>query len=588
MSSKIILVESRIEEFEKNFAKKFSQEQKEKIINEIPSKFWSWAGKELDQISFDQSFDLVKSLLDYFNKFGSNLVKSDIFQYKNINELKDELDKYANRQRRNFKKLHGANVVYESPKYLVVNPLSFESSCYYGSGTKWCTAGRNSSETFNRYNSDGKLFYILDKTLPTSDPNYKVGLSRKYDGDESYYDSQDNPLRNSAFSQTKEFQSIINKIREYMSTEYSENIKSVEEEKRKKDEEARQRRLEIERIRRGKLAQGEERRVEQEWALTPNIDEEGKMAWAVLEQLQSEGGTIRDREQEERLQEIQIQIDNLNTQYDEDPEVRTDLLDQIEELEDEKDEILEMLDVYYINPLNYDHYGLTKFEVIHPDFEGQTFAVGTESEAEDGAKEYVEQLIDDIGITGFNESFWKNYLDEDAIVDHARDFFEEDIYNNPEAYFDDEDRMLDSKQIDKIKILKDRISSTESIISNLQDLLDEQEDEDKIQELQTRIEDLEEKVTEFEEEIESIEENPEGDWPQDLIDEKVKDRLSDVERNPERYLDEWGLNAEDFVDRDEFIQGVVDEDGYGQLSPYDGSYNVFNIMGEDYYVFRID
>jgi hypothetical protein len=588
MSSKIILIESRIEEFEKNFAKKFSQEQKEKIINEIPSKFWSWAGKELDQISFDQSFELVKSLLDYFNKFGSNLVKSDIFQYKNINELKDELDKYANRQRRNFKKLHGANVVYESPKYLVVNPLSFESSCYYGSGTKWCTAGRNSSETFNRYNSDGKLFYILDKTLPTSDPNYKVGLSRKYDGDESYYDSQDNPLRNPAFSQTKEFQSIINKIRDYMSTEYSENIKSVEEEKRKKDEEARQRRLEIERIRRGKLAQGEERRVEQEWALTPDIDDEGKMAWAVLEQLESEGGTIRDREQEERLQEIQIQINNLNAQYDEDPEVRTDLLDQIEELEEEKDEILEMLDVYYINPLNYDYYGLTKFEVIHPDFEGQTFAVGTESEVEDAAKEYVEQLIDDIGITGFNESFWKNYLDEDAIVDHARSFFEDDIYDNPEAYLDDEDRMLDSKQIDKIKILKDRIASTELIISNLQDLLDEQEDEDKIEELQTRIEDLEEKVTEFEEEIESIEENPEGDWPQDLIDEKVQDRLSDVERNPERYLDEWGLNAEDFVDRDEFIQGVVDEDGYGQLSPYDGSYNVFNIMGEDYYVFRID
>lgn len=588
MSNKIILVESRIEEFEKNFAKKFSQEQKEKIINEIPSKFWSWAGKELDQISFDQSFELVKSLLDYFNKFGSNLVKSDIFQYKNINELKDELDKYANRQRRNFKKLHGANIVYESPRYLVVNPLSFESSCYYGSGTKWCTAGRNSSETFNRYNSDGKLFYILDKTLPTSDPNYKVGLSRKYDGDESYYDSQDNPLRNPGFSQTKEFQSIINKIRDYMSTEYSENIKSVEEEKRKKDEEARQRRLEIERIRRGKLAQGEERRVEQEWALTPDIDDEGKMAWAVLEQLESEGGTIRDREQEERLQEIQIQINNLNAQYDEDPEVRTDLLDQIEELEEEKDEILEMLDVYYINPLNYDYYGLTKFEVIHPDFEGQTFAVGTESEVEDAAKEYVEQLIDDIGITGFNESFWKNYLDEDAIVDHARSFFEDDIYDNPEAYLDDEDRMLDSKQIDKIKILKDRIASTELIISNLQDLLDEQEDEDKIEELQTRIEDLEEKVTEFEEEIESIEENPEGDWPQDLIDEKVQDRLSDVERNPERYLDEWGLNAEDFVDRDEFIQGVVDEDGYGQLSPYDGSYNVFNIMGEDYYVFRID
>lgn len=48
------------------------------------------------------------------------------------------------------------------------------------------------------------------------------------------------------------------------------------------------------------------------------------------------------------------------------------------------------------------------------------------------------------------------------------------------------------------------------------------------------------------------------------------------------------MNAEDFVDRDAFIQGVVDEDGYGQLSPYDGNYEVFDVMGTSYYVFRID
>ena len=174
MSDKIILAESRVSEFEKNFGRKFTQDQKEKIIEEIPSKFYGWVGKVLDQVNFDNSFQDIKGLLDYFNKFGSNLKRTDIFQYQNVNDLKTELDQYANRQRRGVKKVNGANVVYDSPKYMVVNPLSYESSCYYGKGTKWCTSGRDASETFNRYNKDGKLFYIIDKTLPTSDPKYKV------------------------------------------------------------------------------------------------------------------------------------------------------------------------------------------------------------------------------------------------------------------------------------------------------------------------------------------------------------------------------------------------------------------------------
>ena len=88
MFSKKILIESRITDFEKTFDRKFSQDQKEKILDEIPSKFYQWAGKNLDQISFDGNFELVKNLLSYFNRFGSNLKKTDINQYTGVEELK--------------------------------------------------------------------------------------------------------------------------------------------------------------------------------------------------------------------------------------------------------------------------------------------------------------------------------------------------------------------------------------------------------------------------------------------------------------------------------------------------------------------
>lgn len=588
MEEKIILVESRVSDLKEKFGKKFSQEQMEKIIDEIPSKYYPWAAKVLDQIGFDTKFPIVKNLLDYFNKFGSNLAKTDIFQYTTIEQLQDELNKYAEKQKRNYKKVQGANVVYESPKYLVVNPLSHESSCYYGKGTKWCTSGRDSSDTFNRYNTDGKLFYIIDKTLPSSDPNYKIALSLKFDGDESFYDAVDNALRNPSLFETAEFKSLMEKIKSYLNSEYSEQVKTEQEKKRQKMEAEKQRRLEVQRIKMAKRAEADERRVEQEWALTNDIDDEGKMAWAVLNYLESEGANVRDREQEERLSEIQVQLDQLNAEYEADPEFRSDIYDQITELEDERDEILEMIDVYYIIPQRYEHYGLSQFEVTHDDFYGQTFAVGTESEVEEASEEYVRSLIDDIGIVGFNKSFYSGYIDEDAVLTYARDLYEDDVYQNPDVYLSDDDRLLSTKQIDTINYKKTVISRLEKQKDDLDNLTIELEDEDEIERVESKIEEIDEQIEELENEIEEIESQPDGDWPDALMEEKVEDLVTYAERNIEYFMEDHGLNIEDYIDIDEFVKAVVDQDGYGQLSSYDGNYEIFKVMGEEYYIFRID
>jgi hypothetical protein len=588
MAEKIILVESRVSDLREKFSRKFSQEQMEKIIDEIPSKYYPWAAKMLDQIGFDSKFPVVKNLLDYFNKFGSNLAKTDIFQYDTIEQLQDELNKYAEKQKRNYKKVQGANVVYDSPKYLVVNPLSHESSCYYGKGTKWCTSGRDSADTFNRYNADGKIFYIINKTLPSSDPNYKIALSLKFDGDESFHDAVDVALRNPVLFETSEFKTLIERIKSYLNTEYSEQVQTEQEKKRQKMEAEKQRRIEAQRIKRAKRAEADERRVEQEWALTNEIDDEGKMAWAVLNYLENEGAEVRDREQEERLSEIQIQLDQLNSEYEADPEFRSDIYDQITELEDERDEILEMIDVYYIIPVKYKHYGLSQFEVTHDDFYQQTFAVGTESEVEEAAEDYVNSLIDDIGVAGFNKTFYSNYIDEEAVLSYARDLYEDDVNQNPDVYLSDDDRLLSEKQVDQINYKKNVISKLEIQKDDLEDLALELEDEDQIESIEERVQEFEDQIEELQNDIEEIESEPDGDWPDELIEEKVENLVNDVERNIEYFMEEHGLNIDDYIDMDRFVKAVVEEDGYGQLSPYDGRYETFKVMGEEYYVFRID
>jgi hypothetical protein len=44
-----------------------------------------------------------------------------------------------------------------------------------------------------------------------------------------------------------------------------------------------------------------------------------------------------------------------------------------------------------------------------------------------------------------------------------------------------------------------------------------------------------------------------------------------------------------FIDRDEFIKGVIEEDGYGQaLNTYDGSADEVKVGDQWFYVMRID
>lgn len=588
MFDKKILLESRESDLSRKFGQKFSKDQLDRIIEFIPSKFYLWVAKNLDQINFDQNFDKLKSLLEYFNKFGSNFPKTDINSYENIQELSNAIQTYADKQRRNYKKIHGANLVYDSPRYYVVNPLSSESSCYYGKGTKWCTVGLNSSEHFNRYNSDGKIFYIIDKNLPNSDPNYKIALTKKFDGEESWWDAIDTPIKQSPMFSDPEFKNLISKIDSYFRKEYAGQIKVEEDKKRKKFEEERQRKLEIQRLKLAQRAEAEERRVEQEWALDNNLDEEGQKAWALLYHLENEGATIRDKEQEKRLIEVQKELDDLNNQYNEAPGVDENILDRISELEDEKQEILDLLDVYYFVPKNYSHYGNTQFEVIHDDFYNQSYGVGTEREMQDAAYEYVSNLIDDIGIRGFNESFYESYIDEDAVEDLIRESYEDDVYQNPEVYLDESLRMLSSKQKDEIKNLKFRIESLNEEKNRLEIFSDEIEDEDRLNNLNERIDDIENIIDDLNDEIESIEEDPEGDFPSDLLDDKIEDLVSDQMRDPKGYLEEFGFEIENYIDREKFIEGVIDADGYGQISGYDGNYSIYNVMGTDYYVYRID
>jgi hypothetical protein len=284
------------------------------------------------------------------------------------------------------------------------------------------------------------------------------------------------------------------------------------------------------------------------------------------------------------IQRITDEIERLNQEYDAAEDPRTDLLDEISSLEDELEAYSDYIDVYNIIPTG-NFYDTTEFEVIDSSVGNKRYAVGDDDEMQSSCYDYLESLIDDIGYEGFNSGFARQFLDTEAIISYAEDVYNQDVWDEPSAYFDDSERMLSNKQEEQIEILKRRVEYNENTISQLEDRMDGENDDD----IQEKIDELRELSEEHIAEMEEIEEDPEGDFPDDLIENKIDELVSDVRRDPEEFMESFGLSWSEYVDKDEFIEGVIDADGYGHtLNSYDGSADEVYVNDKLFYVMRID
>jgi hypothetical protein len=581
-----LIIESREDDFKKKYSKKFSPQNLEKIVKDIPPKYLDWVGKVIDEINFDETFSRMVPTVNRFQNISTNLPQTDINQYKSFDELYNAITTYDSRIRREVKQVKGGNVVYDDGVFFVVNPLNYESSCYYGKGTKWCTAAETDSH-FKRYNEDGKLFYIIDRTKASNDPNYKVALLKKFDGDISFWDAKDDRIINveSIFGE-KKYNEIMSSVDQFLGEVYPEQVKLYADKVAAKREKERLERLRIERETREKREQAQDRREEGEWSGDyQNMDEEGLRANALLNYLDSyESVEVMTSENRAQITRLELEIDRLDQEYDNSEDPRPELLDQKFELEDELEELRNKIDVYNIIPTGSFYY-CTEFEVIDSGLSDRRYAVGDEDDMERSAYENLDNLIDDIGFEGFNKNFAMNYLDTDDIVDYAEELFNQDIYESPESYFDDEQRELSDRQEEEIQVKRLFIQRAENQISTMEDQMDGDNDDD----IQEKIDELNELIESYQDEITEIEENPEGDFPEDLIEDMIADKVRDVRDDPEEFMETYGLEWDRFINRDEFIKGVIEEDGYGQsLNTYDGSADEVKVGDQWFYVMRID
>jgi hypothetical protein len=526
--------------------------------------------------------DTVKPVLKKFVAIGPNLEIKDINQYKTFAELNTAIQKYENRIRRSVETIEGADLVYEDDTFTVIAPLTTKASCYYGAGTKWCTASSADNTHFNNYMREGKLFYILDKTKPTSDRFYKVALLKKFDGDESYFDAPDEKFTNGWIIGTNKLARIKEQIDSYIKEKYAKELEIWGDKEKAAIERKRLARVEQQRVENGLIESANQRREDDEWSLD-NLSQGdmGSCAHALFNFLISEG-TIEEKTPEDKseIARIENEITRLQAEYDNDEEVRGDLLDEISELEDELTELDAKMDVYNMLPTG--DYVLKEFTTT--EFQGR-WKVGDSDDTEREAVRYVKDMLDDVGYDGYNESFVMEHFDDDSFRVYLKDFFEEDVYNNPEVYLDDSDKELSRSQEARIVELKQMVSNLESERDSLDD-----EDEDYSDEYDR----MGDEIDEANNEIEEIENDPDGEYDEYKLDSIVADKISehryDAKDFYENYLggddfSEWAT-SNGFINEDDFAQAVVDADGYGTvLNNYDGSEENVSFEGETYYIF---
>tara|TARA_R110002073_G_scaffold77088_4_gene186826 strand:- start:10106 stop:11857 length:1752 start_codon:yes stop_codon:yes gene_type:complete len=531
-----------------------------------------WVKSKLDNpdvpVSDKEGVEELINAISNFERLRNRLDQKDLYQYESLDELFKTLTAVDGKQRREVPTREDAERVYESDRYVVMVPETKEASCYYGAGTKWCTA-QTDRDYFTNYKKSGELYYIIDKTKPTSDPFYKVALNKKLSGEEDFWDATDKLITSS--NEVKDNESLMDVIRQHFKGVHGKRAEAAEKERKQREvereiqqrdrrqaEAQRQRRLNAEAI---------VRKENNEW-------EDYDLANALKEYLIDE-----DEWEGEKKVDIEYDIEQMRDAMENDPEVLEDpsgekAQEYGEDLGNLEDDLENAESVYDLIPTGYDTNDYAEFE-----YGGAEYLIATEDGADEYAYERVEQLIDDMGYQGFNPSFVESHIDGNLVADYFEDVFYEDVNESPEDYLDE------SNDRELTKEGKDRIDSLKEEIGEYQEQLEETEDTTEEEELRGLIEELEETIYNIETDDYYYE------YTEEAKENYVESRIQEVKDDPLNWLRDFGMEEQmdNFIDKDGFIEDVISSDGRGHtISNYDGEEGEVVYNNDYYYIYRMN
>lgn len=124
--------------------------------------------------------DLQSTAVDYLTKFHTLKNKkqikpprSDLNRYADFGDFANVMDEYPDPTDKAEKDRGDANEVYRDANVRIITPNDQAAACYYGQGTRWCTAADNNN-MFNQYNEEGPMYILIPTKAQSDGEKYQI------------------------------------------------------------------------------------------------------------------------------------------------------------------------------------------------------------------------------------------------------------------------------------------------------------------------------------------------------------------------------------------------------------------------------
>ena len=117
--------------------------------------------------------------------------RNDIMRYADLADFVAVMDEYPDPEEKQQVDKGTAKTVFENDSVRIVVPEDQNAACYYGQGTRWCTAATKGTNYFGHYSKDGPLYILLPKQPKHAGEKYQLHFESEQFMDENDYGIED-------------------------------------------------------------------------------------------------------------------------------------------------------------------------------------------------------------------------------------------------------------------------------------------------------------------------------------------------------------------------------------------------------------
>lgn len=145
-------------------------------------------------VQFEDYLGQLPMYLKKFHKLKQRRMlenpRNDINKYENVPDFMNVMDEYPDPDTTQAASNRGsATTYYEDKDLRIIEPRDQQAACYYGQGTRWCTAATVGKNYFLRYHEKGPLYIMIPKQPKYNGEKYQFHFSTN-----SFMDEKDQSI----------------------------------------------------------------------------------------------------------------------------------------------------------------------------------------------------------------------------------------------------------------------------------------------------------------------------------------------------------------------------------------------------------